>query len=119
MTLPAWRDWLFSIKTFAAAMLAVYIGLLTSLPRPYWAMATVYICSQPLSGATRSKGVYRVLGTLMGATAAVVLVPNSRGRTRAPGRRTDALGRRCASTFRCSTARRGPTRSCSPATRRR
>ena len=62
MTLPAWRDWLFSIKTFAAAMLAVYVGLLTSLPRPYWAMATVYICSQPLSGATRSKGLYRVLG---------------------------------------------------------
>ena len=76
MTLPAWRDWLFSIKTFAAAMLAVYIGLLTAVPRPYWAMATVYICSQPLSGATRSKGVFRVIGTLIGAVAAVVLVPN-------------------------------------------
>ena len=75
MTLPAWRDWLFSIKTFAAAMLAVYIGLLTSLPRPYWAMATVYICSQPLSGATRSKGLFRVVGTLIGAIAAVALVP--------------------------------------------
>ena len=76
MSLPTWRDWLFSLKTFAAAMLAVYIGLVTSLPRPYWAMATVYICSQPLSGATRSKGVFRVVGTLIGATAAVVLVPN-------------------------------------------
>ena len=75
MTLPGWRDWLFSIKTFAAAMLAVYIGLLTALPRPYWAMATVYICSQPLSGATRSKGVYRVAGTLIGAIAAIALVP--------------------------------------------
>ena len=39
-------------------------------------MATVYICSQPLSGATRSKAVFRVLGTLIGAAAAVVLVPN-------------------------------------------
>ncbi|MCW6508152.1 FUSC family protein [Lichenifustis flavocetrariae] len=76
MTVPSGRDWLFSVKTFAAAMLAVYIGLLTSLPRPYWAMATVYICSQPLSGATRSKGVYRVIGTCMGATAAIVLVPS-------------------------------------------
>jgi uncharacterized membrane protein YccC len=76
MTLPGGRDWLFSIKTFAAAMSAVYIGFAASLPRPYWAMATVYICSHPLSGATRSKAVFRILGTLLGATAAVVFVPN-------------------------------------------
>ena len=69
------RDWLFSIKTFAAAMLAVYIGLLMSLPRPYWAMATVYICSQPLVGRDALQGVFRVVGTLIGAIAAVVLVP--------------------------------------------
>ena len=76
MTLPRARDWLFSIKTFIAAMLAVYIGFATALPRPYWAMATVYICSQPLSGATRSKAAYRVAGTLIGAVVAVGLVPN-------------------------------------------
>jgi uncharacterized membrane protein YccC len=46
------------------------------LPRPYWAMATVYITSQPLAGATSSKASYRVLGTLLGATAAVAMVPN-------------------------------------------
>jgi uncharacterized membrane protein YccC len=74
--MPGLRDWLFSIKTFAAAMLALYLGFLMSVPRPYWAMATVYICSHPLSGATRSKSAYRVLGTLIGAVAAVVMVPN-------------------------------------------
>ncbi|KAI3605928.1 Tetrapartite efflux system, inner membrane component FusBC-like (plasmid) [Cupriavidus necator H850] len=73
---PSARDWIFSIKAFVAAMLALYIALYLALPRPYWAMATVYIVSHPLTGATRSKAVYRVLGTLLGAAASVVMVPN-------------------------------------------
>ncbi len=76
MKWPGPTEWLFSVRTFAAAILALYIGLAMDLERPYWAMATVYIASQPFSGATRSKAVYRALGTLLGATAAVALVPN-------------------------------------------
>lgn len=67
---------LFSVNSFAAALLALYIGFALGLPRPYWAMATAYIVSQPLAGAVRSKAVYRVLGTILGAAAAVALVPN-------------------------------------------
>lgn len=67
---------LFSLNSFAAAMLALYIGFAIGLPRPYWAMTTAYIVSQPLSGAVRSKAVYRITGTLVGAAAAVALVPN-------------------------------------------
>jgi uncharacterized membrane protein YccC len=66
---------LFSVNSFAAAMLALYIGFALGLPRPYWAMTTAYIVSQPLAGAVRSKAVYRVLGTLLGAAAAVAFVP--------------------------------------------
>jgi uncharacterized membrane protein YccC len=73
---PGVYEWLFAVKTFAAAMLAVYIALSIGLDRPYWAMATVYIVSQPLVGSVRSKALYRLLGTLLGATATVVLVPN-------------------------------------------
>ena len=76
MTLPRLGDWIYAAKTFAAAMLALDIGFALSVPRPYWAMATVYICSSPLAGATRSKAAFRLLGTLIGAAAAVVLVPN-------------------------------------------
>ncbi|RVU19726.1 FUSC family protein [Methylobacterium oryzihabitans] len=76
MTGSAWRDWAFALKTFAAAMLAFGIALWIDLPRPYWAVGTVYITSQALAGATRSKAVYRVGGTLVGAAVAVVLVPN-------------------------------------------
>ena len=75
MTLPSGREWLFSAKTFAASMLALYIALALGMPRPYWALATVYVVSHPLTGATRSKGVYRAGGTLLGAGAAVLLVP--------------------------------------------
>ncbi|MCX4171109.1 MULTISPECIES: FUSC family protein [Paraburkholderia] len=75
MVYPSVRDWLFSVKTFAAAMIALYIGLSLELPRPYWAMATVYIVSNPFVGATRSKALYRALGTMLGASAAVLLVP--------------------------------------------
>ncbi|GGP26641.1 FUSC family protein [Silvimonas amylolytica] len=72
---PTARDWLFSFKAFFASMLALYIAFALGLPRPYWAMAAVYVVSHPLTGATRSKALYRVLGTILGASAAVVLVP--------------------------------------------
>ncbi|HEY3598747.1 MAG TPA: FUSC family protein [Paraburkholderia sp.] len=75
MIYPSGNDWLFSLKTFAAAMLALYIALAVPLPRPYWAMASVYIVSNPFVGATRSKALYRVLGTAVGAAVAVLLVP--------------------------------------------
>jgi uncharacterized membrane protein YccC len=39
-------------------------------------LATVYIASQPLAGATRSRAFYRVLGTVIGAVVTVALVPN-------------------------------------------
>lgn len=76
MTMPGLRDWVFSAKTFASAMLALYIGLALNFDRPYWGMATAYMVAQPLTGAMRSKGAYRFLGTLLGSVAAVALVPN-------------------------------------------
>src|SRR5271169_6007350 len=74
--LPSWRDWVFSAKTFVSAMLALWIALWIGLDRPYWAMATVYIVAQPLTGSLRSKALFRLIGTFIGATATVVLVPN-------------------------------------------
>jgi uncharacterized membrane protein YccC len=65
----------FSMNCFIAAMAAAYIAFSIGLPRPFWAMLTVYITSQPLTGALRSKAVYRVLGTTLGGIAAVVIVP--------------------------------------------
>jgi uncharacterized membrane protein YccC len=76
MTLPGLRDGVFSAKTFAAAMLALWIALRIGLDRPYWAMATAYIVAQPLTGAMRSKAAYRFYGTVLGAVVVLVLIPN-------------------------------------------
>ncbi|WNO54035.1 FUSC family protein [Stakelama saccharophila] len=67
---------LYGLKCWAGAMLAAYVALSIGLPRPYWAMITAYIVSQPQAGAVRSKAVFRVLGTALGAGATIVLVPN-------------------------------------------
>ena len=75
MTLPSWSAWAYSAKTALAALLALWISLFVGLPMPFWAMSTAYIVSSPLSGATRSKAIYRVIGTGGGATVAVALVP--------------------------------------------
>lgn len=74
-SVPPARDWFYGVRTFAASMIALYIALLMQLPRPYWAMATVYIVSSPFLGPTSSKALYRALGTLLGAAGAVLLVP--------------------------------------------
>ena len=76
MTLPTWRDWVFALKVCAAALLALFVALWIDLPRPYWAVSTVFITIQPLAGATRSKAIYRVYGTVLGAIVSVILIPN-------------------------------------------
>ena len=73
--MPPARDWFYGARTFAASMIALYIAMLMQMPRPYWAMATVYIVSSPFVGPTSSKALYRAVGTLLGAAAAVLFVP--------------------------------------------
>lgn len=73
---PGLDDWLFSAKTLAAALLALFVALAFDLDRPVWSMATVYIIANPMSGVLASKAVYRVIGTIIGGVFAVALIPN-------------------------------------------
>lgn len=73
--MPPARDWYYGVRTFGASMLALYIAMIMQMPRPYWAMATVYIVSSPFVGPTSSKALYRAIGTFVGAAAAVLFVP--------------------------------------------
>lgn len=66
---------LFSLKCLLAASLGLYVSLRIGLNRPFWVVGTVYLVSQPLSGATLSRGLFRLLGTVGGAVATVALVP--------------------------------------------
>lgn len=66
---------LYSARSFAAAMLAYYIALAIGLERPSWAIITVYIVSQTSVGASLSRSLYRLAGTVAGAGATVLIVP--------------------------------------------
>ena len=70
------RPIIFSVNCFIATILALFIAFSLNLKSPGWAMTTVILTSQPLSGVLRAKAVYRVIGTLIGAAAMVAIVPN-------------------------------------------
>lgn len=72
---PHLSEWAFSLRSFAAAMLALFIAFSLDLPRPYWAMGTVYIVSQTFSGAMRAKALWRLVGTVCGGAFAIVMLP--------------------------------------------
>jgi len=70
------RELIFSVNCFVATMLALWIAFRLDLKNPWWAMLTIYITSQPVTGALRAKAVYRLIGTMIGAAAMVAIVPN-------------------------------------------
>jgi Fusaric acid resistance protein family len=60
---------------FAAAIIAYYVSLRIGFAQPVWALTTVFLVSQPLAGQVFSKALFRMLGTVLGGSAAVILVP--------------------------------------------
>src|SRR6201986_2443986 len=70
------RPIIFSVNCYIATMLTMFIAFSLNLTSPGWAMTTVYLTSQTLSGAMRAKAVYRVIGTFVGAAMMVAIVPN-------------------------------------------
>jgi uncharacterized membrane protein YccC len=67
---------LFSFSSFIAAAATLAIAFSASLPRPWWALLTVYVTAQPMAGAFRPKVLYRLGGIVTGALVTIVLVPN-------------------------------------------
>jgi uncharacterized membrane protein YccC len=64
----------FSAKTFAAAILGLFISFWLGLDDPYWVLLTVFIVAQPDSGLVLAKGFYRLLGTAAGVLMTTALV---------------------------------------------
>jgi uncharacterized membrane protein YccC len=64
---------LFGLRTAAAAMLALFVAFSLQLDQPGWAATSAVIVAQPILGATLRKGTFRLIGTFIGASAAVVL----------------------------------------------
>ena len=70
------RPIIFSVNCYIATILTMFVAFSLDLKSPGWAMTTVYLTSQPLSGAMRAKAVYRAIGTFVGAAAMIAIVPN-------------------------------------------
>lgn len=64
----------FALRTSIAACLALVLAFAIGLEHPQWAAMSVWAASQPLREQLIAKGVYRVLGTVMGTAAGIVLV---------------------------------------------
>ncbi len=63
----------FAIKLSIAAGLALFIAFCLDLNQPQWAAATAVIVAQPHSGMVVSKGLARLVGTLMGTVISLVV----------------------------------------------
>ncbi|AGI25517.1 hypothetical protein H681_18250 [Pseudomonas sp. ATCC 13867] len=64
----------FAIKTLLAGGLALWCAFRFDLEQPQWALMTVFIVSQPLSGMVVAKGLFRLIGTLAGTAMSVVIM---------------------------------------------
>lgn len=67
---------LFSVSSLIAASITLEVAFYASLPRPWWALLTVYVTAQPMAGAFRPKVLYRLGGIATGAGMTILLVPN-------------------------------------------
>jgi len=66
---------IFAAKTTAAGLIALLIAFTFNLDQPQWALLTIFIVSQPeLSGPVFAKAFYRIIGTVIGAAIALLLV---------------------------------------------
>src|ERR1700740_1457680 len=64
---------LFGLRLWAAVCLALCIAFWLQLDNAYWAGASAAIVCQPSLGASLRKGWFRMIGTIAGAVAIVVL----------------------------------------------
>lgn len=80
ITLPGFaidsRKFMFSLSSYLAAVATLGLTFAFSLPRPWWALLTVYATAQPLAGAFRPKVLYRLSGIWAGAIVSLLVVPN-------------------------------------------
>jgi uncharacterized membrane protein YccC len=64
---------LFGIRLWASVCLALFVAFSLDLDNPFWAGTSAAIVCQPQLGASLRKGWFRMIGTVVGATVAVLL----------------------------------------------
>ncbi|UDL95767.1 FUSC family protein [Lichenihabitans sp. PAMC28606] len=64
---------LFGLRLALGVSLALYLAFFLQLDNPSWAGTSAAIVAQPVLGASMRKGVFRLVGTIIGAIATVAL----------------------------------------------
>src|SRR5271169_2175713 len=64
---------LFGLRLWVSVCLALYIAFWLELDDAYWAGTTAALVCQPHLGASLRRGWFRMIGTVVGAVAIVVL----------------------------------------------
>jgi uncharacterized membrane protein YccC len=63
----------FGLRLWVSVCLSLYVAFWLELDNPYWAGTTAALVCQPHLGASLRKGWYRMIGTIVGGIAIVVL----------------------------------------------
>src|SRR5579862_325657 len=64
---------LFGLRLWASVCVAFYVAFALELSEPTWAATTAALICQPVLGASLRKSMFRMIGTVIGAIAIVVL----------------------------------------------
>ncbi|WP_105902870.1 FUSC family protein [Vibrio gangliei] len=70
-TAPQWR---YALRNSIAIILALYIGFVLELDKPYWAMTSAAVVGFPTFGGVISKSLGRIVGSFIGAFASILIV---------------------------------------------
>lgn len=72
---PDARALRFAARTTAAALLALLVGHLLGFREAYWSAITAWVLAVPDRGVILPKAFFRTLGTMIGAAAAIAVLP--------------------------------------------
>jgi uncharacterized membrane protein YccC len=64
---------LFGLRMWASVCVSLYVAFALELSEPSWAATTAALVCQPVLGASLRKSMFRMIGTVIGAIAIVVL----------------------------------------------
>ena len=64
----------FALRSWISTMIALGVAFYLQLDQPYWAGMAVWMVAQPTPGMAISKAFYRIVGTLGGCVAGVILI---------------------------------------------
>jgi uncharacterized membrane protein YccC len=69
-----WPQTIIAARGTATALTALAVAAYLHLECPYWAAMTALIVIQPTRGLFLEKSFYRIIGTVIGSTAGLVLL---------------------------------------------